>query len=47
MDKVSNSQIQVNTGKMTEIGATAVGITAVRNDLKHLTIINIGSTIIL
>ena len=32
---------------MTAIGATAVGVTAVRNDLKLKTIINIGSTIIL
>ena len=32
---------------MTAIGATSVGVTAVRNDLKLLTIINIGSTIIL
>ena len=32
---------------MTAIGATAVVLTAVRNDLKLWTIINIGSTIIL
>ena len=32
---------------MTAIGATAVVVTAVRNDLKLWTIINIGSTIIL
>ena len=32
---------------MTAIGATAVGVTAVRNDLKLWTIINIRSTIIL
>ena len=32
---------------MTAIGATAVGVTAVRYDLKLWTIINIGSTIIL
>ena len=32
---------------MTAIGATAVGVTAVRNDLKLWTIINVGSTIIL
>ena len=32
---------------MTAIGATAVVVTAVKNDLKLLTIINIGSTIIL
>jgi hypothetical protein len=32
---------------MTAIGATAVVVTAVRNDLKLKTIINIGSTIIL
>ena len=29
------------------VGATAVGETAVRNNLKIITIINIGSTIIL
>ena len=27
-------QILVNSGKMTTVGATAVGVTAVRNDLK-------------
>ena len=32
---------------MNAIGATAVGVTAVRNDLKLWTIINIESTIIL
>ena len=32
---------------MTAVGATAVGVTAVRNDLEFKTIINIGSTIIL
>ena len=32
---------------MTAVGATAVGVTAVRNDLKFKRIINIGSTIIL
>ena len=33
--------------KTTTVGATAVGITAVRNILEFLTIINIGSSIIL
>ena len=32
---------------MTAVGATAVGVTAARNNLKSKTIINIGSTIIL
>ena len=32
---------------MTTIGATAVGVTAIRNNLKFWTIINIGSPIIL
>ena len=40
-------KIQLNSGKKTLIGATAVGVTAAKNDLQLWTIINIGSTIIL